>query len=64
MIYKIKIMRVKAGLSQEELAMKAHVSRAIISLLEQDGAQVNTTTDTLLKIADALGCKVTDIFCP
>lgn len=61
MEYKIKECREKAGLSQVELSEKAGVSRAIISGLES-GSITTTTTTTLIKIADALGKKVSDIF--
>lgn len=64
MPYKIKNMRLKMKWSQEELARRSNVSRAIISQLEQSDSRVNTTTDTLIKIADAFGCSVSDIFCP
>lgn len=61
MEYKVKECREKAGMSQEELAKRSGVSRAIISGLES-GSIVTTTTKTLVKIADALGLKVSDIF--
>jgi len=64
MPYNIKGMRIKKKLSQTELSHKSHVSRAIISQLEQANAEVNTTTDTLIKIANALNCKICDIFSP
>lgn len=48
-------------MSQEELAKKSSVSRTIISGLENGTISV-TTTDTLSKIAMALGKKVSDIF--
>ncbi len=48
-------------MSQVELAKKAKVSRTIISGLESGSITV-TTTDTLLKIARALGKKVSEIF--
>lgn len=48
-------------MSQAELSEKARVSRTIISGLESGTISV-TTTDTLLKIAKALGKKVSDIF--
>ena len=47
--------------SQEELAEKAGVSRATICGLESGSISV-TTTETLMKIASALGKKVSDIF--
>ena len=48
-------------MTQEALSEKAGVSRAIISRLES-GEEVVTTTETLLKIANALGCRVSEIF--
>ena len=59
--YKIKEIREQQGISQSELAEKAKVSRTIISGLESGSIKV-TTTGTLLKIADALNKKVSDIF--
>ena len=61
MQYKIKAMRENKKMSQEALSEKAGVSRTIISRLES-GEKVVTTTETLLKIANALECKVSDIF--
>lgn len=61
MTYKIRECRIKLKMSQEELAEKAKVSRAIISGLESGKVKV-TTTETLCKIATALETKVSDIF--
>ncbi|MCD7820985.1 MAG: helix-turn-helix transcriptional regulator [Clostridiales bacterium] len=61
MVYKIKELRKEKGLTQEELAEKAGVSRAILSGLESGRIEV-TTTRTLMRIAKALNCDVTDIF--
>lgn len=61
MEFKVKQRREKMKLSQKELAEKANVSRTIISGLES-GTIKTTTTTTLLKIADALHCKVSDLF--
>lgn len=61
MEFRVKECREKAGMSQEELAEKSGVSRTIISGLES-GSITTTTTKTLLKIAEALGLKVSDIF--
>ena len=63
MAYKIKDARAELKMSQEELAKKAGVSRQTISGLES-GAYTVTTTDTLIKIAHALGKNVSDIFLP
>lgn len=48
-------------MTQVELSQKSNVSRAIISGLECGTISV-TTTDTLSKIASALGKRVSDIF--
>lgn len=61
MRYRIKESREELNLSQEELAKKANVSRTIISGLES-GTITETSTKTLLKIAQALGKKVSEIF--
>ena len=49
------------SISQQKLAEISGVSRATISGLEC-GVITVTTTDTLIKIATALGRKVSDIF--
>lgn len=59
--YKIREYREELKMSQAELSKKANVSRTIISGLESGSITV-TTTDTLLKIARALGKNVSDIF--
>lgn len=61
MEFKIKERREEAGISQEELSKKSGVSRTIISGLES-GTITTTTTKTIMKIAEALGLKVSDIF--
>ena len=58
--YRIKEYREKLKMSQAELSEKAKVSRTIISGLESGSITV-TTTETLLKIAKALGKNVSDI---
>lgn len=61
MQYKIKEYREEKNMTQVELAEKAKVSRSIISGLE-NGSVTVTRTDTLVKIAHALGKNVSDIF--
>lgn len=61
MQFKIKEFREDLKMSQVELSERAKVSRGIISGLESGSITV-TTTDTLVKIADALGKKVSEIF--
>jgi len=59
--FKIKEARLGKGISQDELATKASVSRTIISGLES-GSITTTTTDTLIKLARALEKTVDEIF--
>lgn len=58
---KLKLVREEARITQKELADKSGVSRTIISGIES-GRVKTTTTDTLIKIANALEKKVSDIF--
>lgn len=58
---KVKEYRIQKGLSQEELAKEANLSRYLISKIEK-GEDVNLTKNTMISIATALGKKVTDIF--
>lgn len=60
-MFRVKEEREKKGMTQEELAKKAGVSRTIISGLESGTINV-TTTKTLKKIAEALDKNVSDIF--
>ena len=48
-------------MTQEELAAKSGVSRTTIVAIES-GEEKNVLASTLLKIADALGVTVQDIF--
>lgn len=58
---RLKEERENKGLSQEELAKKAQVSRTTISDIETEKKTV-VTNKTLEKISSALGLKITDIF--
>ena len=49
------------GLSQEELAKKAGISRSLISAIEAAGLAHNFTLDVLFNIADALGVEAKDL---
>ena len=62
MPYKLREMRKKREMSQEDLSKAANVSRQTIVNLES-GELVNTTAATLRKLAEALDCSVSDIFC-
>lgn len=63
MSFEIRKYRNEIGLSQDELAEKAQVSRATISGLESGRIQI-TTTGTLCKIANALDKSIDEIFLP
>ena len=59
--YKLREAREAKRLTQEELAQKSGISRqTIISIETVDG--YNTTFNTLVKLADALGMTVDQIF--
>lgn len=62
MAYTVQAIRQQAQMSQEALAKAAGVSRQTISALENNKA--NATVATLSKLANALRCQVSDIFCP
>ena len=55
----IRIARVKAGLSQEQLAEKADLSRNYIGNVER--AEYKITVETLVRIARALKLRVSDL---
>ena len=59
--YRIKEIRLELNMTQQELSRKSGVPKAIISGLESGRITV-TTTDTLLKLANALGKKVSEFF--
>lgn len=58
--YKIKELREKKNMTQEELAEKSGVSRTIISSLENGSP--NTTSKTLVRIARALEVSIDKLF--
>lgn len=61
--FRIKELREEKNWSQSVLAEKSGVSRNLIARLESgEGELTFTTTDTLLKLAKALGKKVNEIF--
>ena len=59
--FKIKELREAQKMTQEELSSKSGVSRGTIIALES-GAERNTTSKTLLKIASALDTSVDNLF--
>lgn len=54
-------LRVKKGWSQQQLAIKCHISRNTINLIEM-GDRNNPSVRTALRLANALGTTVEDIF--
>jgi len=58
---RIKEARLKANMSQEELAKKSGITRQTISALE-NGTHRNVMTKTLIAIANALGVSLDTIF--
>lgn len=58
---KLKQMREKKRLTQEELSKVSGVSRTTISNIE-NGYVSCVKTETLVKLSDALGVKVTTLF--
>lgn len=53
--------REELGLTQEELSIKANVSRPTISMIETNSLD-NIESKTMLKLAIALNCDIGDIF--
>ena len=62
MPFKVKDFREKQNMTQKELCKKAGVSRTLLSDLENN-KEVNVTVGILQKLAGALNCKFSDIFC-
>jgi len=57
---KVRQERMKQGLSQERLAIKAGVHRTYIGMVER--AEKNITLLNIEKITKALNTKITDLF--
>jgi transcriptional regulator with XRE-family HTH domain len=55
----VRVRRKKAGLSQEQLAEKADLTRNYIGDIER--AEKKITLETLAKLAKALKCRVRDL---
>ena len=56
---KIRAERVKAGLTQEQLAERANLARNYIGNIER--AEYKVTVETLAQIAKALGVRLRDL---
>lgn len=63
MRFKLKEIRLEKRMTQEDLAMKSGISRQTIVSIE-NASTVNVTFKTLVSLADALGVKVDQLFCP
>lgn len=61
MNFRLREVREEVGFTQEELAEKSGVSRVTISFIES-GRTNCVKTDTLAKLADALGKSVNALF--
>lgn len=57
---RIKELRKIAGITQEKLGEKAELSYKFIGELER--GQVNVSLDSVVRIAEALGVKIGDVF--
>jgi len=55
----MKERRLKLGLSHQQLADKAGVNRSMISLLESQ--KRNPTVQLAARVAEALGCKLSEV---
>ena len=62
MLYNLKEIRQKRGLTQEKLSQMAKVTRATIAKIE-NGEEVEVKIGTLEALALALNCKVSDLLC-
>ena len=57
---RVREERMKLRLSQEKLAEKADVHRTYIGMIER--AEKNITLESIKKVVDALGLKLSDLF--
>ena len=57
---KVKALRMRKGMTQEELSKKAGISRQTLNYIET-GKTVNITVATLMKLAAVLECKADDL---
>lgn len=54
-------LRRKADMTQAQLSQKSGVATSTISRIEIDGIN-DAKVDTLLKLAEAIGCRIGDFF--
>ena len=57
---KVKALRMRKGMTQEELSKKAGIARQTSNYIET-GKTVNITVATLMKLAEVLECKADDL---
>ncbi len=57
---KVKEIRLKIGISQEELSYRSELHRTYISSIEQ--GKRNVSLVNIERIANALGCDIVDLF--
>lgn len=57
---RMKMMRMDAGLSQQQLADKVGVTRQTIGLIE--AGDYNPTLNLCIAICETLGCTLNDLF--
>jgi transcriptional regulator with XRE-family HTH domain len=55
----VKLRRIELGLKQEEVVLATGIARSHLSRIEAGGVNVSVTT--LLVLADALDCGVSDL---
>lgn len=58
--YKIRILRMEKGISQEKLAEISDLNRSFIGLLER--GETNITVKNLESVANALGVDIKNLF--
>ena len=61
MLLQIRKQRLLKGLTQEELSRRSKISKSVIVGLENSKITV-TTTKTLVRIAEALECSISNFF--
>jgi transcriptional regulator with XRE-family HTH domain len=58
--YRVKEIRLKIGISQEELSFRSELHRTYISSIEL--GKRNVSLVNIEKLAKALGCEISDFF--
>ena len=57
---KVRVERIRLGISQEQLAARAKVHRTYIGMIER--AEKNITLENINKVSHALGLSIKDMF--